>query len=540
MSAESGLGTVTVSSLDLLASWPGANSTCGHEILRNILSVSGNPFRVGFIGADKNGITLENMGISYDDLSNRDLTVVNLRDYGTLMIGPGAPSAIWRAVNDYGYEIDRYVKEGGSVLWMCPSRTDLSGGNSETPVFVPAALVPDSGPVNTGSIDIETWNTLKLYDDALWKEPNEITSQGIIDWIIPASVEAAIDSTIDSLSSSIDTTLTFVDSLNSTIDTTFSKVDSTVNTLRDTTLSLSDSTISIADTTYTTIDSPFTTNDSPFSTVGTTIDTAVPEDSQEIPGARTVYVPAMWSDSWKVLASIRKTFSLKSYSSERLGEPSRIRVQQPSSGDFFTLLLPHRIGMPFYFEVTDHGPGYITITDPTTTWEIKTADASWTDANLSVLISTHEGIKGVYAFDCTFTNVGNERFRSESPMSLYFSPPEGAGVIMSAANNVVSTSRVDFTKFWAGEVNIYDFSGDVWTERAAYLTQLTVLDDRGEPVQGVKIYIGNRLIGSTAKDGMLPVRWNGNPPDVILNYKGEESTISLIPGILQTTVMRDR
>ena len=109
MRTESGKGTVTVSSLDLLASWPGANSTCGNEILRNILSKSGNPFRVGFIGADKNGITLENMGISYDDLSNRDLTAVNLRDYSTLMIGPGAPSAIWRAVNDYGYEIDRYV-----------------------------------------------------------------------------------------------------------------------------------------------------------------------------------------------------------------------------------------------------------------------------------------------------------------------------------------------------------------------------------------------------------------------------------------------
>jgi len=536
MRVESGRGSVTVSSLDLLASWPGADSTYGHEILHNILSNNGRPVQIGYIGAGENLITLEKMGISYDDLANRDLTAVNLQDYSTLIIGPGASSAIWRAVNDYGYEIDRYVKEGGSVVWICPSRSDWSGGDTDTPVFVPAALVPDSSPINTGSIDIETWNTLKLYDDALWREPNEITSQGIIDWIIPAPVEAVIDSTVDStfdsLYSSIDTTLSSVDSLSPLIDTTFSKIDSTVNILSDTTLSLSDSTISRADTTNSTIESPFTANDSTFSTVGTTIDTTGTENNKEIPRARAVYVPAKWSDSWKVLASIRKTFSLKSYSSERLGEPSRIRVQQPSSGNFFTLLLPHRIGMPYYFKVTDQGPGYITITDPTTTWEIKTAGASWTDANLSVLISTHEGIKGVYAFDCSYAKVGSERFRSESPMSLYFSPPEGAGVIMSAANNVISTSRVDFTKFWAGEVNIYDFSGDVWTERAAYSTQLTVLDDEGEPVQGVKIYMDNRLIGSTAKDGMLPVRWNGNPPDVIMKYKDSESTIKINPGIM--------
>ena len=390
---------------------------------------------------------LDRLGISYDYLTHRDLREVNLSDYSTIMIGPGPSAAIWRMIKEHGHEIDSYVKEGGSVFWMCPTLSDWLGGNTEGPVFVPASMVPASCPVNLDSPDIDTWNSLKLHDDTLWREPHDITSQNLIDCII---------------TSLIDTTGTGGSQNNSTY--------------------------------------------------------------------HTVYVPALWSDSWKVLASVRKTFFLESYSSESLGEPSRIHVQQPSSGNFFTLLLPRRIGRPFQFEVTDHGPGYTSFTDHTTTWEIKAIETSWTDANLSVIISTRDGIKGVYAFDCTYMNVGDERFRSEAPMSIYYSPPEGAGVIMSSSNNVISSSRVDFTSFWAGEVNIYDFHGDVWTDRVAFTTRLTTVDDSGETVSGVRIYSGNRFIGSTAKDGTLPVRWAGNPPVVTLKYKNEELHIPVIPG----------
>ncbi len=453
MRTESSLGTVTVSSLDLVTSARDGDSTCGMDILYNILVRGKEPHLVGLIGGtDETADVLTRLGIPWESLYYKDLKEEKLYNYTTLMICSGISAGTVRALRDKGAEIDRYVKNGGSVLWICPTLPNWRCGNADGPEFVPAAMVPGGCPVNPGMSDVNLRNDIKISGDSIWETPRIITSQSLINWLMNYRINSDNNAENRSFSS-----------------------------------------------------------------------------------PQTFYVPASWSDSWKILGAVKKTFPIRSYSNMKLGEPSRIRVRHPVSEDFFTLLLPRKTGRPYLFDVTDHGPGYVFFEDNINRWEVQAGENTWTDANLSIRISSVDGIKGIYAFDCTFVAVENERFHSEKPMSLYFSPLESTGIIMTAVNNVLSTSRIDF-RLHAGEIYFYDFSGDVWTERISYITKLTAVDEYGAPVCGVKVYVYGRFAGSTGDDGILPVRWFNKPPDVLAKYGGKESAYSLVPGEMKIQI----
>ncbi|MCE5249528.1 hypothetical protein LLG96_04830 [bacterium] len=262
-------------------------------------------------------------------------------------------------------------------------------------------------------------------------------------------------------------------------------------------------------------------------------DSAGTADSGGFSKSRSVYPPAAWSESWKVLASVKTSIPGKTYSNTPQAEWTRIRVRHPASRDFFTLFLPHQL--QFYpLEIKSRNPGNIVFTDHTTTWEVQAGKTSWTDANLSVRISTVDGIKAIYAFDCTFADAGDTKFTAQAPMSLYFSPLEGAGKILSPDDNSISTQRVSF-KIRAGEVNFYDFKGDVWTGRISFVTRISALDSRNVPVEGVRVYVDGRFSGATGKEGVVPVRWVKKAPVVTVRFGGYEAPVDIVPG---TSVVR--
>ncbi|MBN1293184.1 MAG: hypothetical protein JXB48_15205 [Candidatus Latescibacteria bacterium] len=541
MKAESGMGSVTISSLDLLSATFSDNSECGLNIIRNFIALGNGSPRIGFIGVKDECEVLKHLDVSYDCLSNRDLYEVDLSGYSVLIIGAGTSADIWRAVNNFDSKIDAYVQHGGSVLWLCPALSNWGDGVSNHPAFIPYELTPGSCPVYIDSIEIDTWNSLKLAESPLWSGPHEISSEMIVDWITSSLIDTTLTAVTDSLNANLkdsaDSVFTANDGKPDSVSTLQTDVPDTVKITH---ASISDS---ITTTKSAMPDSAGMVKSILPDSTGITKASA-PDSLSSTQAGKTdsvavkhaVYIPVLWSESWEILASITKEITLRSYSSDRLGEPSRIQVRQSGSGDFLTVLMPRKIGNPYQLDVTNHSSGYVALADFNTKWEIRTGGASWTDAGLSVKISTIDGIRAIYAFDCTYANVGEEKFRSEAPMSLYYSPLEGTGMIMSTSNNSITTSRLDFNRFWAGEVNIYDFSGDVWSKRVAYSTTLRIIDENDNPVTGLKIYENNRFIGSTTENGILPVRWSGNPPEVFLKSEQTASTLSLKPGEMQVRI----
>ena len=452
MSAESGLGNVTVSSLDFFTSARYDSTTCSRDLLYNILSPDGEQPAVGLISKKRDSIhTLSSMGISFTLLESDNFNENSLDSFTTLLIDSDVSARGMRILRENSILIDRYIKAGGSVLWLCPSPKDwLSWGNC--PDFIPYSMVPGGCPVLLNGMGQNPDTAIKLHDSRLWRTPTLITSKSFGEWL-----------------------------------------------------------------------SEYVSNTSAAG-IGMS-------DSLE----RRIYVPASWSDSWRILASIKAVLPLKSHAGDVYENPSRIRVYHPAGNDYCALLLPRGTGRPNSFKLTNQSPGRIRFKNNTNEWEIQRGGNEWTDANLSLRISNVDGIKGIYAFDCTYVTAGDENFRSDKPFSLFYSPLEGAGVIMTAHTCNLYTSRVDF-KLYAGEINFYDFHGDVWTERISYITNLVTVNESGDPVGGVSVHIGGRYCGLTEDNGTLVLRWPEEQRVVDVRYDDFRSSSVLVPGELRVTI----
>ena len=249
-------------------------------------------------------------------------------------------------------------------------------------------------------------------------------------------------------------------------------------------------------------------------------------------------LPVSWSDSWDVLASVPGTFLFEPSTNERFGNPSRVRVKHPPSKDFFTLFLPRRIGEQTYlFDVKRSEPGFISFANPTTTWEVKAGDTTWTDANLSVLIDSL-GVRRYYAFDCLYMRIGTETIQAASPMSIYYSDMSHECHIMTSDNNVISYSRA-VLHLAAGEVRLTYPLGRLtsnFLKRVNFLTTLRVVDEQGNPLEWARVYRDNRFVGATDADGTLPLRWVGDPPTVRVQWRGKPALMPLRPGGVDVVV----
>jgi hypothetical protein len=241
-------------------------------------------------------------------------------------------------------------------------------------------------------------------------------------------------------------------------------------------------------------------------------------------------MPASWSDSWKVLASANITYPVRSYSNESIGEPSRIRVKQSGAEEFFTLLLPRKTGEPYRFNIKDNERGFVSFEDPVTTWEVKAGETYWTDANLSVKISSEGGFGTLYAFDCTFMTSESDEIVAEAPLSIYYSSKDDSGTITTATNNAIRYSRGGM-KIHAGEIRFSGLKENLVVERVAYVTTLKVLNIQRETVRGADVSVNGAYIGKTAADGTIPIRWNGSQPEVSVNHLGSGTSALLVPGM---------
>ncbi|MBA7570351.1 hypothetical protein ES708_12100 [subsurface metagenome] len=253
---------------------------------------------------------------------------------------------------------------------------------------------------------------------------------------------------------------------------------------------------------------------------------------------RLAFIPSTWSESWRVLSSANTSLQLQPGWNQAFGKPSRIRVKQPASQDFFTLFLPRRVGEPYLFDIQAEEPGFFKFADPATTWEIHTGGTAWTDANLSVSITRDAGTD-LYAFDCTYIAFDTVEIRSAFPMSIYYSNLEKQGKIMTDVTNVISYSKGEM-KVHAGEISFGDLFGDIDginIERKTYVTSLTVENIDGVPVKGAKVYVEGRFTGVTDKNGGIPVRWNRTPPEVRIRYRSAESYAILAPGNMNVVIV---
>jgi len=249
----------------------------------------------------------------------------------------------------------------------------------------------------------------------------------------------------------------------------------------------------------------------------------------------SLYTPVAWSDSWNVLASVRKSFPLKAYSNDVLGKPSRIRVKHPESKDFFTLLLPRKTGEPYHFNITRHTQGFVSFEDPVTKWEIKAGETYWTDANLSVKISREGGFDTLYAFDCTYITSESEEISSDSPMSIYYSSKEDRGIIMTASNNVIKYSKGSM-KLHAGEIYFYGLRNELSLERLVFVTDLRVVDSNGNNIEWADVHVDGTFVGSTDKNGRIPIRWKDQQPEVEVEFRGSKSSAWLVPGEMEIVI----
>ena len=213
-------------------------------------------------------------------------------------------------------------------------------------------------------------------------------------------------------------------------------------------------------------------------------------------------------------------------------------MKHPGSKDFFTLFLPRRTGSGYNFNVTGHGPGYISFEDPVTTWEVKAGRTSWTDANLSVKISMENGFATLYAFDCTYINFESEVISSESPISIYYSARNDQGIIFASEYTTIRYNGGSM-KLHAGEISFRGLRGNLRIDRKTFVTTVRVVDSDGYPIESVRAEIDGSYAGATDSRGRLPVRWNGAQPQVLLNYRGIQTVGSLVPGEMEFRISVD-
>ena len=76
-------------------------------------------------------------------------------------------------------------------------------------------------------------------------------------------------------------------------------------------------------------------------------------------------------------------------------------------------------------------------------------------------------------------------------------------------------------------------------ERAAFVTDLTVVDTNGSSVEWARVYVNGSFTGSTDKEGRIPVQWKEGQPEVAVKYRGAESTGLLVPGEMNLMLTGD-
>ncbi len=91
-------------------------------------------------------------------------------------------------------------------------------------------------------------------------------------------------------------------------------------------------------------------------------------------------------------------------------------------------------------------------------------------------------------------------------------------------------------KLYAGEINFYRLHSALSIERTTFVTDLRVVDTEGNPVKWARVYNGDRFIGSTDKDGKLPVRWKDQQPEVGVKFREAISTGLLVPGEMEIII----
>ena len=65
---------------------------------------------------------------------------------------------------------------------------------------------------------------------------------------------------------------------------------------------------------------------------------------------------------------------------------------------------------------------------------------------------------------------------------------------------------------------------------------MEIFDTEGNPVRWARVYKGDRFIGSTDKDGRLPVRWKDQQPEVGVKFRDAVSTGLLVPGKMEIVI----
>lgn len=248
-----------------------------------------------------------------------------------------------------------------------------------------------------------------------------------------------------------------------------------------------------------------------------------------------IFLPTAWSDSWEILAAVRRFFPLSVDDPSGGARNSRVRVHHPASKDFFTLLLPRVAGEPYKFTVIRHGPGFIELADPETKWVISAGKNDWTDANLSVKITRDGGDEVVYAFDCTYVALASGEVMAESPMSFSYDSSEDHGTLMTTVKNTVTYPRGKIIVH-AGEMRFNNLFGLFSLARQAYVTDLRVADSGGDPARQARVYGGGRFLGATDATGRLTLRWTGQQPEIAIRYRGTESHAALIPDRMAITL----
>ena len=247
--------------------------------------------------------------------------------------------------------------------------------------------------------------------------------------------------------------------------------------------------------------------------------------------------PAVWSDRWKVLLSIRRTIPVIASNDGALGIPSRIRVKRSGAHGTTALLLARHTGSSYRFDVTRAEEGLVELSETNGNWRVYTGGTDWTDAPLALQRTTSRGVERVLATDCTFCSVGTESFRSSTPFTINYNPLTGSGTLWSSERTTISTSRIEF-KVHAGSIRFNDLYGDVWTSRINFLTTVRALDESGAPVPGAQVFVNGTLSGKTGPDGTLPVRWIDKQPDIVISYGGREIPLTGVPDIMDVHVTR--
>jgi hypothetical protein len=255
-----------------------------------------------------------------------------------------------------------------------------------------------------------------------------------------------------------------------------------------------------------------------------------PSDDTTIPPVITP--PVSFSDRWEILAAIRDTREPDGVTGS---QSSRIRVRHPSGRGFMTLLLP-MMGSSYQFDVRRIDANAITFADPTTTWEVRTGGADWTNANLSVLINNFDG-RSRYAFDCTSFTVGTSEIRTDRPVSIYYSESTRKCRVMTTGNTTLILPMNEL-RLQAGELEINDPFGTLGRDsllRTTFLTTVRVEDSAGDPVPWAIVYADGYPVGATDDAGLLPIRWSGGQPILRVYHRGEQYLRRSAPGTVVFT-----